>query len=94
MYIGVGFIISGLGRSPEYPPVNAKLLNSSLVRVVSSFVSKKAAVMKSLIAPTIGPPYLGERIWSWTVIRVNASERDSSFCGTWRFISSPSKSAL
>ncbi len=49
---------------------------------------------KSLIAPMIGPPYLGERIWSWTRMSMSASERDSSLCGTCRFISSPSKSAL
>ena len=68
--------------------------NSAGVSVVSSLVSRKAAVMKSLIPPMIGPPYRGERIWSWTLISIRASERDSSLCGTWRFISSPSKSAL
>ena len=70
------------------------MVNCSGVRSVSSLVSRYAPVRKSLIAPMIGPPYLGESIWSWTRISMSASERDSSLWGTWRFISSPSKSAL
>ena len=43
-----------------YPPIRARFANSSLVRVVSSRVRMKAPVIKSLIPPIIGPPYLGE----------------------------------
>ena len=57
-------------------------------------MSRYAPVRKSLIAPMMGPPYLGERIWSWTRMSMSASDRDSSLWGTCRFISSPSKSAL
>ena len=69
-------------------------MNWSGVSMVSSRVSRYAPVRKSLIAPMIGPPYLGESIWSWTRMSMSASDRDSSLWGTWRFISSPSKSAL
>ena len=42
----------------------------------------------------IGPPYRGERMCSSTFIRTFASARASWLWSTWRFISSPSKSAL
>ena len=54
----------------------------------------KIPEMWSWIPPMIGPPKRGERMFSWTAIRIAASARASSVCGTWRFISSPSKSAL
>ncbi len=51
-------------------------------------------MMKSFVAPMMGAPYLGERIWSCTCIRSRASVWASLLWGMWRFISSPSKSAL
>jgi hypothetical protein len=57
-------LILGSGRIPLYPPIRAKLANSSLVRVVSSRVKMNAPVIKSLIPPIIGPPYLGDINWS------------------------------
>ena len=56
--------------------------NSAGVSWVSSLVSMNAPVMKSLMPPIIGPPYLGERIWSWTRMSISASDLDSSLWGT------------
>ena len=47
-------------ESPLIDPTKAKFANSAFVRVVSSRVKRKAPVIKSLIPPMIGPPYLGE----------------------------------
>ena len=38
----------------------ARFVNSWIVRVVSSLVRRYAPVTKSLSAPIMGPPYLGE----------------------------------
>ena len=94
VYRGLAPLDLGSGRSPAYPPWSARLENCSGVRTVSSRVRRYAPVKKSLIAPMMGPPYRGERIWSWTRMSIIASDLDSSLWGTWRFISSPSKSAL
>ena len=51
-------------------------------------------MIKSRNAPMIGPPYLGDISWSCTRINKIASDLASSLCGTCKFISSPSKSAL
>ncbi len=95
VYAGPSLVlVPGFGSSPEYPPNMARFENSWTVNTVSSFVRRYAPVTKSLNAPIIGPPYLGEINWSWTLIRRIASALASSLCGTCRFISSPSKSAL
>ena len=51
-------------------------------------------MMWSWSIPMMGPPYRGERMCSSTFIRTLASARASWLWSTWRFISSPSKSAL
>ena len=52
------------------------------------------AVRKSCVAATRISPFLGVHRLLCTDIRLMASARASSVCGTWMFISSPSKSAL
>ena len=84
----------GSGMAPSWPPSIARLANSCGVRRVSSFVSRYEPVIKSRRPPMIGPPYLGDMSWSCTRMSSMASARASSLCGTCRFISSPSKSAL
>ena len=59
-----------------------------------SCVSMKIPETWSWIPPMIGPPKRGERMFSCTEMRMVASARASSVCGTCMFISSPSKSAL
>ena len=67
---------------------------SSLLILSLLFVSRKRPEIWSWIPPMIGPPNLGEMIFSRIFINIFASARASSVCGTCMFISSPSKSAL
>ena len=61
VYIGFPLpFVAGSGNAPLYPAIIARFANSCGVRVVSSFVSRYAPVIKSRNAPIIGPPYLGE----------------------------------
>lgn len=59
---GFGPFTSGGGRSPTYPAAASSLPAFSLVRNVSLAVNRKDALSRSLIAPIIGPPYLGDNI--------------------------------
>ncbi len=67
---------------------------SSRENFESRCVSRNDPVMWSWMPPMTGPPNLGDRMCSWTLIRIFASALASSLCSTCRFISSPSKSAL
>ena len=57
-------------------------------------MSKYDAVRKSWHAETSGSPFFGVTKLFVTHIKIAASARASSVCGTCKFISSPSKSAL
>ena len=63
-------------------------------RKVSMDDIRKAPVRKSCVHAMIGSPFLAEMMLRTVDISVCASERASSVCTRWMFISSPSKSAL
>ena len=76
------------------PSLNRMFIAWNLSKRGLLCVRKYAPVMWSWMAPMMGPPYLGDRMFSCTCMRILASARASSDCRTCRFISSPSKSAL
>src|SRR5205823_839840 len=87
------FLTSGGGRSRMSILLRMKV-TSSRVNLLSLCVRRNDPVMWSWIPPITGPPNRGDRMCSWTRMRTRASARASSLWRTWRFISSPSKSAL
>mmetsp|Transcript_9145 Transcript_9145/g.27734 ORF Transcript_9145/g.27734 Transcript_9145/m.27734 type:complete len:209 (-) Transcript_9145:1195-1821(-) len=92
-----GLMMQGGGRAILVEASQMKqdsLVNSSLSRKTSFTVMRWAQVKKSWIADTMSSPLLGEHRFCATLIKTRASVLASSVWGTWRFISSPSKSAL
>ncbi|CCJ29414.1 unnamed protein product [Pneumocystis jirovecii] len=82
--ISTGFMITGDGKS---------------ICILASTIKEHIcvnydAVTKSCMAAIIGSPLRGVTRLFFTLINSIASARASSVCGTCRFISSPSKSAL
>ncbi|SCZ97975.1 BZ3500_MvSof-1268-A1-R1_Chr7-3g09656 [Microbotryum saponariae] len=92
-----GLMIVGGGRSMcrsaswRYEQI---CTNSCRLKNVSRRVMRKQPVIKSCVAAMMGSPLRGVTRLRLMFINWNASVRASSVCGTCKFISSPSKSAL